>query len=142
MIKDFGTAVEDRLTMELITPELALIDPELAARARCLLPMPRDCLAPRPWPEPRVEVPPAVDTRAPRSPSLLVAVSALFVAGLIGIPALHHSGPGEPAGSAGASSMYPPAGTVTTAGKPLSTAAPPSGGACRASTGVVAGPNE
>jgi hypothetical protein len=135
MIKDFGSGVEDRLRMEHVTPELALIDPELAERARSLLPIRPDCLAPRPWPEPRVEVPPPVESRIPRRPSLLVAVSALCVAGLIGIPTLRHSASGDPAGSVRTTPTDVPRGTVLTGGAPLSPpAGPASGGACRAVT--------
>jgi hypothetical protein len=143
MIKDFGTDVEDRIRMELITPELALIDPELAERelitpelalidpelaerARRLLPMPRDCLAPRPWPMPRPEVRPQVESRLRRRPSLLVVVSALCLAALVGTPTLRHSS-GEPEQvNGGAALTDGPTGTVPTGASPLS---PPAGSA-------------
>lgn len=66
--------------MELISPELALVDPALAQLGRASLPPPRDCLAsaiaalsvPRPSGMPR--------------PSLTVALVALVLVTLVGTP--------------------------------------------------------
>jgi len=72
-----------------ISPELALVDPELAERARALLPDPGDCLAPRP----RL-VAPLVEAPLPARPSPrwsrtallagLVFAVGLFAGGLFG----------------------------------------------------------
>jgi hypothetical protein len=75
--------------MELISPELALVDPELARLGRASLPPPRDCLAsaiaalsaPR-----RSELP---------RPSLTVALVALVLATLVGTPSASAGRPGH-----------------------------------------------
>ena len=71
--------------MSVVSPELALIDPELALTARAALPLPGDCLAPSSR-LPRREAPPAEVRQAPRRPSLIVAVVALLASSLIGLP--------------------------------------------------------
>jgi hypothetical protein len=77
--------------VEVVSPELALVDPDLALRARWALPLPGDCLAPgEPLGSrrPVAAVPRVVELRRP---SLLAAVAALIAASLIGLP-------GPPAG--------------------------------------------
>ena len=70
----------DNDVVEPISPELVMVDPELARIARELLPQPRDCLAPHP-PSSR---PSRVQDRT--RPSLAAAVVCLLVAALIGTP--------------------------------------------------------
>jgi hypothetical protein len=78
-----------------ISPELALVDPELAARLRALLPDPGDCLAPRPRAAAPASLPAAVQEAAPpvrprprwrRTVLLagLVFAVGLFAGGLLG----------------------------------------------------------
>jgi len=67
--------------MDRISPELALVDPELARIARASLPLPGDCLAPR-----AREAKPRRTLERARHPSVLVMVVALMVAALIGTP--------------------------------------------------------
>jgi len=72
--------------VDVVSPELALVDPELAARARLALPFPRDCLA-RPEPFSARDDATAIEAaRLPRRPSLLVALVSLLAASLIGVP--------------------------------------------------------
>ena len=73
--------------MDVVSPELALVDPELAARARMAVPFPGDCLAPSEPFAPRRGAPGTEDGRRPRRPSLLAALAALLAASLIGVPA-------------------------------------------------------
>ena len=80
--------------LETITPELALVDPDLAAAARVWLASPGDCLAPRLRPAPAavVRVPGrAQETRPPRSARLrrttvrlAVAATWLVAIGIVG----------------------------------------------------------
>jgi len=83
--------------MEQISPELALVDPELAATARALLPAPRDCLGSRPRPAYRPEPEPISSKPrrgSPRRPSLIVALAALLIAAIVGLPSLDLLGTG------------------------------------------------
>jgi len=72
--------------MDAVSPELALVDPELAARARAALPFPSDCLASAEPLGPRPDTTRARSVPRPRRPSLLVALAALVAASLIGVP--------------------------------------------------------
>jgi hypothetical protein len=73
--------------VDCVSPELALVDPELSLRARAALPAPGDCLAP-PAPFISRSAAPAIESRfLPRRPSLLAAVAALVAASLIGLRA-------------------------------------------------------
>ena len=68
--------------VELLTPELVLVDPDLAARARAELADPPDCLAPRPR-EPAIVALPAVDVAPPSPrprPEPIVASTTIDVA--------------------------------------------------------------
>jgi len=79
--------------MDVISPELALIDETLAEAARRWLPPPSDCLAPRtptetPSPASSLqEAPPGLGRRRAR-PSLVVVVATLLVAGIVASPAI------------------------------------------------------
>lgn len=72
--------------MEPISPELALVDPELARVARALLPPPRDCLA-------SLEAATAPPRVRPLRPSLLMTVLALQLVVLVGSLPLPGHGP-------------------------------------------------
>jgi hypothetical protein len=82
----------DAVSMEPISPELALVDPELGARARAALPVRTS--APRPVPMPR-PAPPVSEAREHRSYPLWARVTAamwLVVLGiLIGGAAIPHA---------------------------------------------------
>jgi hypothetical protein len=72
--------------VDAVSPELALVDLELALRARAALPAPSDCLA-APVPLVSQSIAPSVERSFQlRRPSLLVAVAALMAASLIGLP--------------------------------------------------------
>lgn len=75
--------------VDLISPELALVDPDLALRARAALPFPGDCLAPSVY-VPRQVAAPGEAASRPRRPSFFAALAALLVASLIGMPDLAH----------------------------------------------------
>lgn len=81
--------------MDVISPELALVDPDLATQARAALPPPRDCLA-RSVYVPRQLAVVADVPRGQRRPSFFAALAAVLVASLIGMPdiahVLHHVG--------------------------------------------------
>jgi hypothetical protein len=68
--------------VEQLTPELVLVDPDLAARARAELADPPDCLAPRPRPEPVIAASTAVDVAppSPPRPERIVASTTVDVA--------------------------------------------------------------
>ena len=72
--------------MDAVSPELALVDPELAAAARRLLRGPGDCLIRRPR-EDRIAVTPPVPAGRHR-PSALAVVATLVVALVVGSPAV------------------------------------------------------
>lgn len=72
--------------MDVTSPELALVDPELAAAARRLLRRPGDCLAPRPRAGPVAAQPPVPAAR--RRPSVLAVLATLVVAVIVGSPAV------------------------------------------------------
>lgn len=78
--------------MERVTPELALVDPALAGVWRLELPDPPDCLTRVREPTQRsAGVPsllPPLAVKRLRRPSVTVAVAALLLAGLIGLPTL------------------------------------------------------
>jgi hypothetical protein len=95
--------------MELISPELVLVDPVLAEAARKALPPPPDCLAHRPRPIQATlgrPMPAAVDDGMPAAekrhrPSLLVTVAALSIATLVGSPTIGgHAATVDPRGRA------------------------------------------
>lgn len=99
--------------MEHISPELVLVDPELARIARACLPERRDSLADltrSPLPAPS---PPAPARRRAR-PSLLIALGAAIVAALIGVPRTL-AAPASGATATGASAV-----PVTEAAAPVS----------------------
>jgi hypothetical protein len=73
--------------VDVVSPELALVDPELAARARAAIPFPGDCLAPSAPLGAGRSAPVLEAVPRPRRPSLLVALAALLAASLIGVPA-------------------------------------------------------
>ena len=78
--------------MDSITPELALIDPDLAELARNTRLTPDDCLVSRAPAESLAH------SRGVQGPSLLFVVAALVLAALIGTPALGHSSSTRPDG--------------------------------------------
>src|SRR5207247_601934 len=83
-IRDEGYLVR---LVDSVSPELALVDPELCLRARPALPAPSDCLAqPAPF-VPRSGAPSVERSLPSRRPSLLAAVAALIAASLIGLHA-------------------------------------------------------
>ena len=70
-----------------VSPELALVDPTLRALVQAELPLPPDCLAPRPQAPEAVRT--ATRARAVRGwtrPSLVVVVASLLLAAIIGSP--------------------------------------------------------
>lgn len=81
------------LTMQGITPELALVDSGLAAAARAFLPNPGDCLAPRPRPAAaavalqRAEEPSQQQRRSPLT-LLATAAASLIICGALASPLL------------------------------------------------------
>jgi hypothetical protein len=72
--------------VDAVSPELALVDPDLAVAARRALPVPGDCLAPSVF----VPRPVAAEDRRSRRPSFVAALMALLTASLIGMPDLAH----------------------------------------------------
>ena len=66
--------------VEQLTPELVLVDPDLAARARAELADPPDCLAPSPRPEPAIVASAAVDVEPPPRPEPIVVPPTVDVA--------------------------------------------------------------
>lgn len=72
--------------MDVLSPELALVDPQLAAAARRLLREPDDCLIRPPREDPIAARLPAPPTR--RRPSALVVLATLVVAVIVGSPAV------------------------------------------------------
>ncbi len=66
--------------VEQLTPELVLVDPDLAARARAELADPPDCLAPKPRPEPAIVAPAAVDVPPPPRPEPIVVSTTVDLA--------------------------------------------------------------
>src|SRR4051794_4191710 len=79
-IRDEGYLVR---LVDSVSPELALVDPELCLRARAALPAPGDCLA-TPAPVVSRSGAPSIESRfLSRRPPLLAAVAALIAASLI-----------------------------------------------------------
>jgi hypothetical protein len=72
--------------MDVLSPELALVDPELAAAARRLLRGPGDCLAGRAREGPVAAQSPVPSGR--RRPSALAVLATLVVAVIVGSPAV------------------------------------------------------
>ena len=104
-----------------ISPELALVDPDLRAAARALLPEPADCLAvrpraPRPLPQPQAAVAPARDTsearrlRGPRRVlrGAVTAAAWVVLAGIVASPLLAFLPPSRAPSIVDAPSAEPP----------------------------------